>query len=134
MFAVHRVIAIAKRKSTASVAHRTRTILTVADDSGSSDMNIERFLEFLRIRQPHGHGALRGPARRGRPSAKPLKAFGGARVMEIVDRHDTNTYRAVYTAEFGGAIYVLHAFQKGVDDGHRDAEARDRSNPRVRLS
>jgi phage-related protein len=29
------------------------------------------------------------------PSAKPLKGFGGARVMEIVDRHATNTYRAV---------------------------------------
>jgi len=33
-------------------------------------------------------------------------------VMEIVDRHDTNTYRAVYTAQFAGRIYVLHAFQK----------------------
>ena len=46
------------------------------------------------------------------PAAKPLKGFGGARVMEIVDRHDTNTYRAVYTAQFDEAIYVLHAFQK----------------------
>ena len=32
--------------------------------------------------------------------------------MEIVDRHYTNTYRAVYTAQFAGRIYVLHAFQK----------------------
>ena len=46
------------------------------------------------------------------PAAKPLKGFGGARVMEIVDRHDTNTYRAVYTVQFAGWIYVLHAFQK----------------------
>lgn len=46
------------------------------------------------------------------PAAKPLKGFGGARVMEIVDRHDTNTYRAVYTVQFAEAIYVLHAFQK----------------------
>ena len=29
------------------------------------------------------------------PAAKPLKGFGGARVMEIIDRYDTNTYRAV---------------------------------------
>jgi phage-related protein len=29
-----------------------------------------------------------------------------------VDRHETNTYRAVYTAQFAGVIYVLHAFQK----------------------
>jgi len=31
------------------------------------------------------------------PAARPLKGFGGTGVMEIVDRHDTNTYRAVYT-------------------------------------
>jgi phage-related protein len=46
------------------------------------------------------------------PAAKPLRGFAWARVMEIVDLHDTNTYRAVYTAQFGEAIYVLHAFQK----------------------
>lgn len=38
--------------------------------------------------------------------------FGGATVMEIIDRHYTNTYRAVYTVQFADAIYVLHAFQK----------------------
>jgi phage-related protein len=46
------------------------------------------------------------------PSAKPLKGFGGTRVMEIVERHRTDTYRAVYTAHFAEAIYVLHVFQK----------------------
>ena len=46
------------------------------------------------------------------PAAKPLKGFGGAKVMEIVARGDTDTYRAVYTAQFAGVIYVLHAFQK----------------------
>src|SRR5881296_1530487 len=46
------------------------------------------------------------------PAAKPLKGFGGASVMEIIDRHDTNTYRAVYTVQFAEVIYVLHAFQK----------------------
>ena len=46
------------------------------------------------------------------PAARPLKGFGGARVMEIVDRHETNAYRAVYTVQFAEAIYVLHAFQK----------------------
>ena len=51
------------------------------------------------------------------PAAKPLTGFGGARIMEIVDRHDTNTYRAVYTARFDEAIYVLHAFQKKAKSG-----------------
>jgi phage-related protein len=51
------------------------------------------------------------------PAAKLLKGFGGARVMEIVDRHDTNTYRAVYTAQFAEIVYVLHAFQKKSTQG-----------------
>jgi len=46
------------------------------------------------------------------PAAKPLKGFGGTRVMEIVERYRTDAYRAVYTAHFATAIYVLHVFQK----------------------
>src|SRR5919106_967989 len=46
------------------------------------------------------------------PRAKPLKGFGGAGVLEIVEDHDGNTYRAVYTVKFAGVVYVLHAFQK----------------------
>jgi phage-related protein len=46
------------------------------------------------------------------PYAKPLRGFGRASVLEIVDDFDSDTYRAVYTVRFAGAIYVLHAFQK----------------------
>src|SRR5712691_9690564 len=46
------------------------------------------------------------------PDAKPLRGFGGAGVLEVVDDHDGDTYRAVYTVRFAGVIYVLHAFQK----------------------
>lgn len=46
------------------------------------------------------------------PFAKPLKGFGGGSVLEIIDDFDGNTYRAVYTIRFAGAVYVLHAFQK----------------------
>ena len=44
--------------------------------------------------------------------AKPLRGFGSAGVLEIVDDFDSETYRAVYTVRFAGAVYVLHAFQK----------------------
>ena len=44
--------------------------------------------------------------------AKPLTGFKGAGVLEIVENHDGDTYRAVYTLRFANAIYVLHAFQK----------------------
>lgn len=46
------------------------------------------------------------------PAAKPLKGFGGTRVMEIVERDRSGAYRAVYTAQLADAIYVLHVFQK----------------------
>jgi phage-related protein len=46
------------------------------------------------------------------PDAKPLKGFGGAGVLEIVEGHDGDTYRAVYTVRFAEAVYVLHVFQK----------------------
>ena len=46
------------------------------------------------------------------PAAKALKGFGGRGVLEIVDDYDGETYRAVYTIRFAGAVYVLHCFQK----------------------
>jgi len=45
-------------------------------------------------------------------SAKPLRGFGGAGILEIVEDHQTDTYRAVYAVKFSEFIYVLHAFQK----------------------
>lgn len=44
--------------------------------------------------------------------AKPLKGFGSAGVLEVVEDDDGNTYRAVYTVRFSNAVYVLHCFQK----------------------
>ena len=44
--------------------------------------------------------------------AKPLRGFGGAGVLEIVEDHAGDTYRAVYTVRLAGRIYVLHVFQK----------------------
>lgn len=46
------------------------------------------------------------------PSAKPLRGFGGAGVLEIVEDDDGDTYRAVYTVRFADVVYVLHAFKK----------------------
>jgi phage-related protein len=45
-------------------------------------------------------------------SAKPRRGFGGASVLEIVEDHDGNTYRCLYTVKFKLAVYVLHSFQK----------------------
>ena len=45
-------------------------------------------------------------------NVKPLKGFGGAGVVEIIDDYDGDTYRAVYTVKFQKIIYILHCFQK----------------------
>ncbi len=44
--------------------------------------------------------------------AKPLRGFGSAGVLEVVEDCDRSTFRAVYTARFKGAVFVLHVFQK----------------------
>jgi phage-related protein len=44
--------------------------------------------------------------------AKPLKGFGSAGVLEVVEDWDRSTYRAVYTVESKGIVFVLHVFQK----------------------
>lgn len=44
--------------------------------------------------------------------AKPLKGFGGASVLEVVESDAGGTYRAVYTVRFENTVYVLHCFQK----------------------
>ena len=51
------------------------------------------------------------------PSAKPLKGFKGAGVLEIVEDHRGDTYRTVYTVRFAEAVYVLHAFKKKIKSG-----------------
>lgn len=57
--------------------------------------------------------ALRVAQKGGKhPSVKPLKGFKGAGVLEIIDNHDGDTYRAVYTVRIKNKVYVLHAFQK----------------------
>jgi phage-related protein len=58
--------------------------------------------------------------------AKPLKGFGGAGVLEIVEDFDGDGFRTVYTVRFSDAVYVLHAFQKrskkGIETPKRDMD------------
>ncbi|WP_437615949.1 type II toxin-antitoxin system RelE/ParE family toxin [Erwinia sp. V71] len=48
---------------------------------------------------------------------KPLKGFGGAGVLEVVEDYFGDAYRAIYTVKFSNAVYVLHAFQKKSSSG-----------------
>jgi phage-related protein len=44
--------------------------------------------------------------------AKPMRGFGSADVLEIIEDWEGNTYRAVYTVRFVESVLVLHVFQK----------------------
>lgn len=46
----------------------------------------------------------------------------GSGVLELVESHDGNAYRAVYTVRFEAVVYVLHAFQKKSPSGIRTAK------------
>lgn len=50
-------------------------------------------------------------------TAKVLKGFGGAGVLEVVEYQMGNAYRAVYTVKFEEAVFVLHCFQKKSKSG-----------------
>ena len=54
------------------------------------------------------------------PTTKPWQGLGPG-VIEIVESHEGNAYRAVYTVRFRLAVYVLHAFQKKSPSGIRTA-------------
>jgi phage-related protein len=49
--------------------------------------------------------------------AKPLKGFGSAGVLEVVEDWQGNAYRAVYTVRFRCGVFVLHVFQKKAKRG-----------------
>lgn len=53
------------------------------------------------------------------PNAKPLRGFGGAGILEVVEDYAGGAYRAVYTVRFATGIYILHVFQKKSKTGIR---------------
>lgn len=56
-------------------------------------------------------------------NAKPPKGFSAAGVMEVVENHDGDTFRAVYPVRFEDAAYVPHCFQKsGIATPRQDVD------------
>jgi phage-related protein len=108
---------------------------------GSSRRDLTAFPDATR--QDVGYALYLAQRGRRAPSAKVLKGFGGGGVVEIVEDHDGDTYRCVYTVRLERAVYVLHAFKKKSKHGiatpkHdldlirsrlREAEEQDKSGP-----
>jgi phage-related protein len=64
------------------------------------------------VRQLFGFALSLAQAGDRHDSAKVLKGFGGAGVLEVVEDDAGGTYRAVYTVKFADVVFVLHCFQK----------------------
>jgi phage-related protein len=77
---------------------------------GSSKDDLLQFPD--EVRKAMGHALHLAQINLKPPNAKPLRGFGGASVLEVVEDHDGSTYRAAYTVKFQGTVYVLHVFQK----------------------
>jgi phage-related protein len=64
------------------------------------------------VRRLFGYALSLAQAGDQHESAKVLKGFGGAGVLEVIEDDVGGTYRAVYTVKFAEAVFVLHCFQK----------------------
>jgi phage-related protein len=77
---------------------------------GSSRKDLREFPELV---QDHmGYALYVAQQGRKHRDAKVLTGFSGAGVVEIIKDYRGDTFRAVYTLRYEGAVYVLHVFQK----------------------
>lgn len=76
---------------------------------GSSKADLKTFP--AEVRDQVGFALYQAQVGQKHRAAKPLTGLGPG-VLEVVSRHDGDTFRSVYTVRFKSAVYVLHAFQK----------------------
>ena len=69
------------------------------------------------VRRVFGHALHFAQSGEKHDAAKPLKGFGGAGVLEVVENDEGGTYRAVYTVRYVEVVFVLHCFQKKSKSG-----------------
>lgn len=77
---------------------------------GGSKQDLSNFPD--EVREDVGHALFVAQEGGRAPNVKTLKGFGGGGVVEIVEDHDGDAYRCVYTTKIKDVICVLHAFQK----------------------
>ena len=78
---------------------------------------LERLTAFPpAIRKGLGFALYQAQIGQQHESAKMLRGFAET-VWQVRADDRSGTYRAVYVAQFGDAIYVLHAFQKKATSG-----------------
>ncbi|MDP6831875.1 MAG: type II toxin-antitoxin system RelE/ParE family toxin [Alphaproteobacteria bacterium] len=96
-----------------------RNVLKPLHWVGSSKDDIKLFPG--EVRENMGFALFQAQSGLKHRDAKPFRGLGTG-VLEVVSRHDRNTFRAVYTVRFKEAVYVLHAFQKKARKGIKTAK------------
>lgn len=92
------------------LAKEERIVLKPVNFVGSSRKDIGEFPED--VKDDIGYALYEAQNGKKPGAAKPLKGFGSAGVLEIIENYSGDAYRAVYTVKFADVIYVLHCFQK----------------------
>ena len=92
----------------------TSKVLKPVEWLGSSKEDLKQFPDPVQDRI--GFAVYQAQIGLKHRDAKPFTGLSSG-VLEIVSRHDGDTYRAIYTVQFKTAVYVLHAFQKKAKRG-----------------
>ena len=82
---------------------------------GSAKRDLDAMPE--EVKDVFGHAIDLAQAGGKHQDAKVMTGFGSAGVLEVVEGDRGDTYRAVYTVNFAGWLYVLHCFQKKSKSG-----------------
>ena len=82
---------------------------------GSSENDLKRFPKS--VRNAMGYALYRAQLGERHPHTKTMSGMGNAKVLEVREWKESGTYRAMYTTEIAGYIFVLHAFQKKSNKG-----------------
>ncbi|MFN0192038.1 MAG: type II toxin-antitoxin system RelE/ParE family toxin [Aestuariivirga sp.] len=77
---------------------------------GSSKQNLSSFPDP--VKQDVGHSLFIAQQGGRDRHIKTLSGFHGGGVVEIIEDHDGDTFRCVYTTKLADVVVVLHAFQK----------------------
>ncbi|SRR6266536_2217458 len=87
---------------------------------GSSRGDLRSFPE--EVKDIIGYALFQAQLGRKAPSAKPLAGFGGARVLEIIDDFQKDTYRAVYTVKFADGLRAA-CVPEEIEEGHCNSQS-----------
>lgn len=91
---------------------------------GSSKKDLDNLPDG--ISHAFGYGLYLAQKGEKHTNSKPLKGFGSANIIELIEKDESGTYRAVYTIQMKNIVFVLHVFQKkskhGIETPQQDIE------------